>query len=96
MKCNSTGIKKYYNNTVIWTKLHMILPSTYPPVAITLTSTITLMNCSTAVFNDTACDVITVNSSHPSVTRISYSLLDYVTFIMPSDNQPCTVHWPVL
>ena len=54
------------------------------PTLRTLTSTMTLMNCNTAVSSGNANDVITVNSSHPSVTRISCSLLDYMTHYVPS------------
>ena len=59
------------------TKPHEVLLA--PTTLRTLTSTIILMNCNTTVSSGTASDVITVNSSHPSVTRISCSLLHYVT-----------------
>ena len=59
-------------------------PNLLVPTLRTLTFTMTLMNCNTAVSSGNANDVITVNSSHPSVTRISYSLLDYVTHYVPS------------
>ena len=50
--------------------------STVPLISQILTSTITLMNCSTVIFNGTTCDVITINGSNLRITRRSYSLLN--------------------